>query len=279
MSISEFIRRIARRLGYPVMDALEACAGRRPAMTPPRRLRFVGAGDFRAIGEEYLRYFIDLGGLQPTDRVLDVGCGVGRMAVPLTRYLDDRGEYHGIEIVRDAVTWCHKHISERFPHFHFHHADVYNKSYHPRGTIQPFEYTFPFRDETFDFVFLTSVFTHMLPSDMKHYLSETVRVLKKGGRCLITYFLMNEESLLLMGEGTSRLDFRYVRDGYRTIDEATPESAVGFDQQSIEELFSKQGLEIMRPIRLGNWCGRDRFVSYQDILLAVKRSGSIEVSE
>ena len=70
-----------------VLDVFDTVRGRRPDLVPPRRLSFVGAGDFTAIGLEFLRYFQDLGGLRPTDHVLDVGCGIGRMALPLTGYL------------------------------------------------------------------------------------------------------------------------------------------------------------------------------------------------
>src|SRR5215212_241626 len=45
---------------------------------------FVGDGNYRAIGTEYLGHYVRIGGLKPTDRVLDIGCGIGRMAVPLT---------------------------------------------------------------------------------------------------------------------------------------------------------------------------------------------------
>jgi len=48
-------------------------------------------GDFTAIGLEFLRHFIGIGGLEPNERVLDVGCGIGRMAIPLTRYLGAEG--------------------------------------------------------------------------------------------------------------------------------------------------------------------------------------------
>ena len=51
-----------------------------------------------------------------------------------------------------------------------------------RAETKASEYTFPYEDGEFDVVVLTSVFTHMLPDDVAHYLDEIARVLKPGGR-------------------------------------------------------------------------------------------------
>src|SRR6185369_7622628 len=61
--------------------------GTRDRELPPMRLRFVGAGDFRAVGDEMVKLLTNVGEMQPGDRVLDIGCGVGRVALPLTRVL------------------------------------------------------------------------------------------------------------------------------------------------------------------------------------------------
>ena len=69
---------------------------------PPPDSIFVGDGDYRAIGAEFLGHFVRLGRLQPHERVFDIGCGIGRMAVPLTQYLDpERGSYDGVDPVMD----------------------------------------------------------------------------------------------------------------------------------------------------------------------------------
>ena len=53
----------------------------------------------------------------------------------------------------------------------------------------------------------------MLTEDMENYLSEIVRVLRKGGRCFITYFLLNPETIKLMKQNQSIFDFKLERDG------------------------------------------------------------------
>src|SRR4051812_28001792 len=91
---------LRRMLNFP-RDSFESLTGRRDPLIPPRGLWYVGGEDnYHAINEEFLRYFVELGGLRRTDRVLDVGCGIGVMASRLTNFLDGTGSYEGFDIVR-----------------------------------------------------------------------------------------------------------------------------------------------------------------------------------
>jgi ubiquinone/menaquinone biosynthesis C-methylase UbiE len=225
--------------------------------------------EFKANGEEFVKIYKEICGLQPDEKMLDVGSGIGRKTLPLTRYLNDRAVYEGIDITKAGIDWCREKITLRFPNFHFQQIDVYNKLYNPLGKYQPSEYKFPFADESFSFVMLGSVFTHMLPADAENYLSEVCRVLTKGGRCLISYFLLNEESLRLIESAESTLDLKYVFDDYRTISREVPEEAIALAESLIRGMYSKLGLKIMR-LDYGSWCGRANYLSYQDLILAVK---------
>jgi SAM-dependent methyltransferase len=231
---------------------------------------FIGPGDFTAIGNEFLRHFTELGGLKPSEAVLDVGCGIGRMAIPLTKFLDGRGSYAGFDIVPDGIAWCQNQITPRFPRFRFTLADVYNGLYNPKGHHKASEYVFPYADASFDFVFLTSVFTHMLPADMENYMRQIVRVLKPGGRCFITYFLITAEVETLLERGVSTLPMREQPGGYSTIDRGTPEYDIAFRESAVLALCSELGLELISPIQYGTWCGRASGLSYQDVLAARK---------
>jgi ubiquinone/menaquinone biosynthesis C-methylase UbiE len=241
------------------------------SMIPPKAMRFVGKGDFEKIGNEFREHFIRIGKLQPGDQVLDVGCGIGRMAIPLTDYLSPAGEYHGFDIVKKGIDWCQERITPRFPNFHFLQSDVYNKHYNPDGKMRAADYVFPFADGKFDFVFLTSVFTHMIPADLENYLKEISRVMKPGGRCLITMFLLNDESRRLVGDGKSDLDFRHDMGGYVTTRPEDPETAIAYDEPAVAELFARYGLVVEQPFRYGSWCGRPEFLSYQDVVIAERR--------
>jgi SAM-dependent methyltransferase len=115
-------------------------------LVPPQNLIFVGYGDFIKIGEEFAGYFIEMGMLKPNEKVLDVGCGIGRMALPLTKYMNRRGEYWGFDIVKEGIDWCTERYTPRFPNFHFLFSNVYNQHYNPGGKQRGSEYVFPFTD-------------------------------------------------------------------------------------------------------------------------------------
>ncbi len=65
--------------------------------------------------------------------------------------------------------------------FRFHCADLANSAYNPAGQTRSRDYKFSFPGNSYDFVFLTSVFTHMLKLDVKNYLAEISRVMSRRG--------------------------------------------------------------------------------------------------
>jgi SAM-dependent methyltransferase len=207
----------------------------------------------RREGEVYLRQFVELGGLSPDEAVLEPGCGAGRMAEPLSRYLTT-GSYDGFDVVRGAIEVCQ--LNNRRPRFRFRHVDVANRFYNPEGRISAEEFEFPYPDRSFNFVFLTSVFTHMLPPEVKHYLGEIRRVLHPEGRCLATFFILNRESLTAARASGKRKLFPNEGDGYRYNTPNTgPEAGVGYREQDVRLLLKKAGFEL-QLLQYGRWSGR-----------------------
>jgi SAM-dependent methyltransferase len=252
------------------LDARDAVLRRRSdPLTPPRRLGFVGSGDFRAAGKEFRELFVDLGGLRPDQDVLDVGSGVGRAAVGLTGWL--QGRYEGIDVVRRGIEWCQQAVTPRYPNFRFQVADLYNRHYNPEGRVPASEYRFPFEDQSFDFVVLTSVFTHLLPDDRNNYISEIARVLRPAGRAFGTFFLLDHEAMRRVDDGREAVGFRFPRPGYRTNNERIPEAAVAYEEADVREEFERNELGITL-IRYGAWSGRDDGVGWQDIVVAARSS-------
>ena len=258
-----------RSLYHAAHDRLEVWTGRRDPLTPPKRMwHWITSPDldFKAEGEGTRRHLIEECGLRPDEAVLDVGCGIGRDAVPLIGHVRS---YDGFDIMPEAIRWCQKNITPRHPNFRFRLADVRNDRYNPKGTQKASEYRFPYEDDSFDLVFLLSVFTHMLPRDMENYLSEIARVLKPGGRCVVSYLLLNDEARRNIEAGGGAFDFRHkIEEGcYAQLPEL-PEAAVAYEEERIRALFNDLSLRIREPIRYGTWSYSPATV--QELIVAFK---------
>jgi SAM-dependent methyltransferase len=248
----------------------------RDELTPPdRHIRIVGADilSFRQIGANWREAFIREAGPRSDERVLDVGSGCGRTAVALTSHLGPSGSYEGLEIVEPAVRWCQKQITPRFPTFRFTRADVRNDLYNRTGKFRASEYPFPFRNGEFDFVLLTSVFTHMLRPDVEHYLREIARVLKDGGRCFSTFCLLTDHSrkVIAAGQAPAGLN-RLVHplpDGCLVVDPDNPEDIIAYPQEDVERMFAAAGIPVT-VVRHGSWCGTPGAVRAQDIVIGTR---------
>jgi SAM-dependent methyltransferase len=256
----------ARRGRDRLLDVFDRVMGRRDPLLPPRTLITDDYSDYDRIGREFREIFIRIGGLRPEHSVLDVGCGPGRMAVPLTKYLSSDGRYDGFDMVADEVAWCRRNITPRFPNFRFTLVDVYNERYNPGGAVSPSEFRFPYEDGAFDFAFLTSVFTHMLAPEVEHYLGELRRVLRPSGRCLVTGFLLNRESRALIASGKSRYAFPHQAGPARVDDTESPEAAVAYPEDWLTATSRERGLRI-ESTHPGAWCGRKSSLSWQDIAI------------
>ncbi len=253
--------RVRDSLRLRALDARDRVSGRADRLVPPRRLDFAGHSDFVETGDEFLGHFVELGGLQPHHAVLDVGCGMGRMARPLAGYLDGAGSYDGFDVNRDGIGWCRRRYA-RHDSFRFQVADLYNRRYNPHGAHAAGDYRFPYDDGRFDLVVATSVLTHLLEREAEHYLDEMKRVAKPGGRALVTFFLLNEESRRLLREGRSALAFLDPDDHVSVVDADLPEEAVAYDEAWVRERLPGA------DVRYGSWCGREDATSFQDIVVA-----------
>jgi len=191
-------------------------------------------------------------GLRPEHRVLDIGSGIGNLALGLVGYL--RGGYDGVEIHAEAVAWCQRAITPRYPTFRFHRADLASHAYNPRGGLPATVYRFPFPDRSFDVIFLGSVFTHMLPESVEHYLHEISRLLTPGGICVASFFLLNDETRDAVHAGTSFIPFRFEHSSTlcRLHNPSVPEAAVALEEHFVQHVLDEVGLHV-RDSRRGTW--------------------------
>lgn len=244
-------------------------------LIPPRASlpSYARRGDFKQKGEEFLQACIQRGALKPSDRVLDLGCGVGRFAVALTSYLNDKGTYVGVDVSAKSIRLARVWIGSKDPRFRFRRVAAYNGMYNPGGKLEASDYQFPFRDESFDFVFSNSLFTHLLPDATINYFHEISRVLRPGGRTLNSMFLLNQEVQTLIDAGKCPTPLPNDMGVCRTKHADRPEAFVVYDEHFLMKIHRDVGLSLLGPIRYGKWCGRpvqDEGFGEKDLVTATK---------
>jgi SAM-dependent methyltransferase len=112
----------------------------------------------------------DLAQLQPGERVLDVGCGTGTLALIAKERVGDRGRVSGIDPSVGMIASARRKAARQKQTIDF-----------QVGVIEQL----PFPRQTFDVV-LSTFMMHMLPDELKQQgLVEIARVLKPGGRLLV----------------------------------------------------------------------------------------------
>jgi hypothetical protein len=105
---------------------------------------------------------------------------------------------------------------------------------------------------------------------VERYFSEIARVLKVGGRSLISYFLLTAETRSRIAQGASTLPFTYNGSGFKAVSAIVPESAIAYDESYIRGLYTQHGLTISAPIRYGTWSHAASDFEYQDFIIAEK---------
>lgn len=250
-----------RRLWYLPNDLMHPPKN---PMIPPKGLIFIGSGDFEKQGIVNLEWMKAYTNLQPDSSVLDIGCGIGRMAIPLTTFLKN-GQYDGFDIMKTGIDWCIKKIHSRYPNFRFKWVDAHNELYR-NSAVKANALTFPYQNSSYDIQIATSLFTHMMPDDMQHYFSEMYRVAKIGGQIYATFFVINETPI-----NNPSFSFPYKYENYSLMDKNVATANIAFTETFLLNCIKKSGFEI-RKIIPGFWREGKAVTNqnFQDILVLEK---------
>lgn len=237
-----------------------------------------GTDDWDNISKYHVEMYRRYTPLEPTDFVLEVGCGVGRDAIQLTKILSAQGKYVGFDIIKPSIDWCSKNITKKYKNFTFYYYDIKSQIHNNEGKLSTLDIKLPAKDGTVDRIFLHSVFTHMYEKDILHYLKEFKRVLKPDGLVLTSFFIIDTKSLESLQRGSKGrhpLTFKHKlnKDCYIN-DPDHPEGAMGYTPRKIKAMLRRSGLGIHgRFAHRGIWSGLPG-ANGQDILILEKVSAA-----
>jgi SAM-dependent methyltransferase len=120
-------------------------------------------------------------------QILDVGCGTGLLAIACEPLLGAGGRYLGLDVSRRDIEFCRAHYPT--PPFAFELLEARNAAYAPERAAE--RVAWGVADASVDLVTALSVWTHFAEADALFYLAEVGRVLRPGGRAILTCFLLD----------------------------------------------------------------------------------------
>jgi ubiquinone/menaquinone biosynthesis C-methylase UbiE len=101
-------------------------------------------------------------------KILDWGCGPGRIIRHLPSLISNSCEFYGTDYNIESIEWCNKNL----PDIKFNY-----------NTLNP---DLPYPDNFFDIIYGISIFTHLSEKSHYNWYNELYRVLKYDGIMLLT---------------------------------------------------------------------------------------------
>lgn len=215
------------------------------------------------------RHLLRLTSIDSSHRVLDYGCGLGRLTIPMHAFIGPEGSYVGVDVDAAAIDYLTE--LHPLPNFDFRHVNIHSTMYNDGGArLSP---TLDQLDlgEAFDVSFLFSVFTHILPADMAPLLHFLRKTLTPGGEILASFFLLNDTSVRGIDLGTSHRPFPFQIDGARIDNDEVPEGAVAYAEVDLERHVSDAGLAISH-VSPGKWSGQVPDAWHWQDMVVLKRN-------
>ena len=191
--------------------------------------------------------------------VFDFGCGCGRVARQLIQQHEPPERYVGVDLHRGMVRWCRENLAPHAHGFEFHHHDVYDAHFNPRGRAEMLP--LPGDEGSATLVNAFSVFTHLTQAQAAFYIREVARLLAPEGFVHSTWFLFDRREFPMLQGDMAALYVSY----------EAPSAAVIFDRTWLRARAADAGLVItqVQP---------PAFRGYQwTVVMEHRRHGLVEV--
>jgi SAM-dependent methyltransferase len=126
-------------------------------------------------------------GLSRESRLIDWGCGAGRLAVGILERWGGIARYDGIDVQKHLVGWANRNLASDTVRFQS--VDVANARYNLDGSPERY---IPGKTGDYDALYGYSVLSHMDSAEVVSYLAEIRRLIKPGGFAWVTAFVEDD---------------------------------------------------------------------------------------
>lgn len=223
---------------------------------------------FYGIDQNFVNFVIQQTQLQSQSRVLEIGCGVGRLALSIADHVKE-GHYDGLDVDYKSIDWCRTHLSTPTQNnCQFHQLLQESQQVESNG-FRLSKVRFPYEDEQFDVVYSTTTFVHLPPDEVQQYLAEISRVLKKNGCCLLMFFLWNQLIEQMIKNKKTNLKSTTHHEHYKSMTNYANESANAFHENTVYQWHQQANLTINEVV-YGRWSGSSEEMIYKDGIVSHK---------
>ena len=206
-------------------------------------------------------------------RLLDFGCGIGRVALGVLRHMPGRVQVTGFDIVPRLVDFCNAEIASHYDNVNFELVADQNAHYERYKS----EAVARSRDEllgryasSFDAAYAFSVFTHVDAGDFVDHLRFLSALVKPGGRVMFTAFALSAFARQQIEAGRTQPPFsnaRYEENGEVFVGNTDDRLAfIAYDVKRLDAMMWDAGL-IPWAAEYGMWRGDEMSFSYQDLFV------------
>jgi len=242
------------------------------ALPPVAFMNTIGSHNrdhYVAVAASLFDELVKRGQLSEESAVVDIGCGCGRLAVPLCRFLT-RGRYWGIDVWPDGIAWCDANIAATNARASFHCLTAADNYYfNAERSFQDNRFLLPFlEDGSIDLCFSISVFTHLVQADARQYLLEIARTLREDGIFYVTTFIIDEFFWNFRQQTGAHQGVKEVDSGvYQAY--AQQDIFVGYAMSAWQRLVRECGLRII-SFETGSWAAKPGARVFQDTFILMR---------
>jgi 2-polyprenyl-3-methyl-5-hydroxy-6-metoxy-1,4-benzoquinol methylase len=231
---------------------------------------------------EEFPYLIKRANLSPASKILDYGCGWGRLAFAASCFLGSEGSYVGFDINEFAIAENRKCYAA-FKNFRFHYIGLdirenyiyLSENYESASQTKEMpsdrkadEVTLPAEFHGyFDVINTHSVFTHMWKDAIVNVLKQQAQVINHTGVCVNTWLIVDQFARYILNCGLADRRLPYEVDGILTNSRENPLLCTVFKIEDVYEIYQRAGHRIL-DIEFGSWAGRKNDMTSQDVVVS-----------